>query len=159
VRERVLAAVRRIIRGEAIASGAERDPEITVTDSFPVLSNDPAASERTAAAFRATFGDALVIDPGPVSASEDFGDLRHRVRCARLLLGVGGVDGAAYLAAAQAGTVDRDVPSNHSPFFRAAGRADDRHRCLRVGLRRADLARPGLIGNLVRVVLSARRCR
>jgi hippurate hydrolase len=29
----------------------------------------------------------------------------------------GGVDGARYLAAAAAGTIDRDIPSNHSPFF------------------------------------------
>ncbi len=117
VRERVLAAVRRIIRGEAVASGAERDPEITVTDSFPVLSNDPAASERTAAAFRATFGEALVIDPGPVSASEDFGIFGTASGAPACYWVFGGVDAAAYLAAAQAGTVDRDVPSNHSPFF------------------------------------------
>ncbi|HEX3648346.1 MAG TPA: amidohydrolase, partial [Pseudonocardiaceae bacterium] len=41
VRTRVLAAVERIVRAEAMASGAERDPEIIVTDSFPVLYNDP----------------------------------------------------------------------------------------------------------------------
>jgi hippurate hydrolase len=117
VRERVLAAVHRIIRAEAIASGAERDPEITVTDSFPVLANDPAASERTAAAFRATFGEAMVIDPGPVSASEDFGIFGTASGSPACYWVFGGVDAAAYLAAAQAGTVDRDVPSNHSPFF------------------------------------------
>ena len=117
VRERVLAAVRRIIRGEAIASGAERDPEITVTDAFPVLFNDPAASERTAAAFRATLGAARVIDPGPVSASEDFGIFGTASGAPACYWVFGGVDADSYLAAAAAGTVDRDVPSNHSPFF------------------------------------------
>jgi hippurate hydrolase len=117
VRERVLGAVQRIIRGEAIASGAERDPEITVTDGFPVLFNDPAASERTAAAFRATLGAARVIDPGPVSASEDFGIFGTASGAPACYWVFGGVDADSYLAAAAAGTVDRDVPSNHSPFF------------------------------------------
>ena len=43
VRERVLAAVERIIRAEAAASGAPREPEIEVTSSFPAVANDPSA--------------------------------------------------------------------------------------------------------------------
>ncbi|HEX4723772.1 MAG TPA: amidohydrolase [Pseudonocardiaceae bacterium] len=117
VRERVLAAVRRIILAEAAASGAERDPEITVTDAFPVLHNDPGAVDRTAAAFRARFGDARVVDPGPVSASEDFGVFGTASGSPSCYWVFGGVDATRYVTAAQAGTLDRDVPSNHSPFF------------------------------------------
>lgn len=117
VRERVLAAVHRIIRAEAAASGAERDPAITVTDSFPVLYNDPGASDRTTAAFRAMFGADRVIDPGPVSASEDFGVFATASGAPGCYWVFGGVDGPRYLAAAAAGTIDRDIPSNHSPFF------------------------------------------
>jgi amidohydrolase len=117
VRERVLAGVHRIIRAEAVASGAEREPEIIVTDSFPVLFNDPAATERTAAALRAFMGDMLVIDPGPVTASEDFGVFGTACGAPSCFWVFGGVDAAMFMAAAQAGTADRDVPSNHSPFF------------------------------------------
>ncbi len=117
VRERVLAAVHRIIEAEAVASGAERAPEITVIDSFPVLFNDPGATERTAAAFRAAFGAARLIDPGPVTASEDFGVFGTASGAPNCYWLVGGVDADTYMAAAQAGTVDRDVPSNHSAFF------------------------------------------
>jgi hippurate hydrolase len=117
VRERVLAAVHRIIRAEAVASGAERAPEITVTDSFPVLRNDPAAADRTAAAFRAMFGAQRVVDPGPVSASEDFGVFGTASGSPSCYWVFGGIDAATFVAATQAGTVDRDIPSNHSPFF------------------------------------------
>jgi hippurate hydrolase len=117
VRDRALTAIRRIINAEAAASGAERDPAITVTDSFPVLRNDPDASDRTAAAFRARFGDERVLDPGRVSASEDFGVFGTASGSPSCYWVFGGVDAGRYLAAVQAGTVDRDVPSNHSPFF------------------------------------------
>ena len=117
VRERALTAIRRIINAEAAASGAERDPEITVTDSFPVLRNDVPAIERTAAAFRARFGDDRVIDPGRVSASEDFGVFGTSSGSPVCYWVFGGVDAAAYQAALMGDTVDRDIPSNHSPFF------------------------------------------
>ncbi|HEX4703495.1 MAG TPA: amidohydrolase [Pseudonocardiaceae bacterium] len=117
VRERVLAAVHRIIRAEAVASGAEREPEITMTDSFPVLFNDPGATDRTGAAFRAAFGAARLIDPGPVTASEDFGVFGTASGVPNCYWLFGGVEADTFMAAAAAGTVDRDVPSNHSPFF------------------------------------------
>lgn len=117
VRERVLAAVHRIIRAEAVASGAERDPEITVVDSFPVLVNDPAATERTHAAFRAALGAERVIDPGPVTGSEDFGMLGTAAGAPGCYWLLGGVDAAAFMAAEAAGTRDTDIPSNHSPYF------------------------------------------
>jgi hippurate hydrolase len=117
VRDRVLAAVHRVIRAEAVASGAEREPLIAVTDSFPVLVNDVAATERTAAALRAALGADLVVDPGAVTGSEDFGVFATRAGVPGCYWLFGGVDPAAFMAAAQAGTRDRDIPSNHSPLF------------------------------------------
>jgi amidohydrolase len=117
VRDRVLDAVRRIIRAEAAASGAERDPEITLTDSFPVLVNDAAATEQTMAALRDALGQDLVLDPGPVSGSEDFGMFATAAGIPSCYWLFGGVDAAAFFAAMEAGTRDRDIPSNHSPLF------------------------------------------
>ena len=55
VRERVLAAIERIVNAEAEASGAPRKPEITPLDRYPLNVNDEAASKRIAGAFRGHF--------------------------------------------------------------------------------------------------------
>src|SRR3954464_15023277 len=60
VRNRVLAAIERIVKAEAEASGAPRPPEITSLDSYPLNLNDKGASERVAAAFRAYFSSERV---------------------------------------------------------------------------------------------------
>jgi amidohydrolase len=117
VRSTVLAAVERIVRAEAAASGAERDPEIIVTDSFPVLYNDPGATDRTMAALRTALTDDRVVDPGAVTGSEDFGLFPTAAGVPGCYWLFGGVDPAAFQAAEEAGTRDRDIPSNHSPFF------------------------------------------
>jgi amidohydrolase len=46
VRDRVVAAVERVVRAEAAASGAPADPEITVFESFPAVVKDAAAARR-----------------------------------------------------------------------------------------------------------------
>ncbi|HEX3590703.1 MAG TPA: amidohydrolase [Pseudonocardiaceae bacterium] len=117
VRDRVLTAVHRIIRAEATASGAELEPDIVELDSFPVLFNDPAATERTMSALRTALPAEQVLDPGPVTGSEDFGLFGTAAGAPSCYWLFGGVDPAAFQAADEAGTRDRDIPSNHSPFF------------------------------------------
>ncbi|MFG6502531.1 amidohydrolase [Microbacterium sp. P05] len=116
VRIRIIEAIERIVRGEAAVSGAP-EPYIHHAQSFPVLVNDPSATERTHAAFRAAFGDSSVLDPGQVSGSEDVGILATAAGAPLVYWILGGTEPSSYLAAAQAGTLDRDVPSNHSPHF------------------------------------------
>ncbi|MGD8193063.1 amidohydrolase [Herbiconiux sp. P18] len=116
VRLRIIDAIERIVRAEAAASGAP-EPLIHYAQSFPVLVNDALAADRVDAAFRAAFGDASVLDPGQVSGSEDVGVLATAAGAPLVYWILGGVDAASYLAAAAAGTLDRDVPSNHSPHF------------------------------------------
>ncbi|MFJ2773225.1 amidohydrolase [Streptomyces sp. NPDC087300] len=118
-RDRVVAAVERIVKGEAATAGAEREPEITEIDSFPVLDNDAAAVERTMAAIGDVIGPGLIMDPGPVTGSEDVGYFATATDpeiplCYWLF---GGADPAEVIAAQKAGTFERDIPSNHSPFF------------------------------------------
>jgi len=116
VRVRIVEAIERIVRGEAAASGAP-EPHIHHAQSFPVLVNDPGARERTHSAFRAAFGDSSVLDPGEVSGSEDVGILATAAGAPLVFWILGGTEPSSYLAAAEAGTLDRDVPSNHSPHF------------------------------------------
>jgi len=120
VRAKVIAAIERIVRAEAAASAAPADPEITVFQSFPALVNDAAACARVSDAFGSDLGQGLVLDPGPVTASEDVGLLASAsgAPCAYWLLG--GADpvlfsGVTSLEEAEA--IIRRLPSNHSPLF------------------------------------------
>ncbi|KQV07809.1 amidohydrolase [Leifsonia sp. Root112D2] len=117
VRERVLGAMRRIVYAEAAASGAEREPEIVTEETFPVLVNDPDATERTVGAFRTAFGEQRVLDPGAVTGSEDVGELSTAAGAPLVYWILGGVDAQQYAAAVAADRVDSDIPSNHSPHF------------------------------------------
>ncbi|MEU1330675.1 amidohydrolase [Streptomyces sp. NPDC005865] len=119
VRTRVLAAVERIIRGEAATAGAEKEPEITEIDTFPVVTNDADAVDRTMAAISAVLGTERVVDPGQVTGSEDVGIFATAAQgqvplCYWLY---GGADADEVIAAQRAGTFERDIPSNHSPTF------------------------------------------
>ncbi|MFD9884515.1 amidohydrolase [Streptomyces alboflavus] len=117
VRARMRAAVERIVRGEAWVAGATREPEFTQLDAFPVLVNDDAAVARTMAAIGAVVGAGQVIDPGPVTGSEDVGILGTAAKAPVCYWLFGGCDPETYAAAQAAGTVDSDIPSNHSPRF------------------------------------------
>ncbi len=118
VRDKARAAIDRIIRAEAAASGARKDPEITTIISFPVLVNDPDACARLTDRFNAGVG--LALDPGPVTGSEDVGLLATAadVPCAYWFLG--GSDPALFegiTSVEEAKNIVDGLPSNHSPLF------------------------------------------
>ena len=120
VRTRTLAAIERVVRAEAAASGAPADPEITLLGSFPAVVNDAAACARLGDAFAGGLGEGLVLDPGPVTGSEDVGLLATAsgAPCAYWLLG--GADPALFAGAgslAEAEAIMRSLPANHSPLF------------------------------------------
>ena len=117
VRSRVLAAVDRIIRGEATTSGAPTPPEITTMYSFDALVNDETATARVAAALTSRFGDDRVMAGPAVAGSEDFGRFGARGGFPSVYWFVGGTDPAVYQAAKDAGRLLEDIPSNHSPYF------------------------------------------
>jgi hippurate hydrolase len=72
VRERMIAAIRRIATGECLTAGCPREPEVTVGNSFPVTVNDADTDRRVAAVHGEVFGAGTVFDPGPAMGSEDF---------------------------------------------------------------------------------------
>lgn len=120
VRERVLGAIERIVRAEAAASGATRDPEVTVVDGFPAVVNDVPASARTRPAFEALLGPDRVVDPGLVTGSEDVGLLASGSGAPCVFWLLGGADPAPFAAVTSAedmAAVVAQQPSNHSPFY------------------------------------------
>lgn len=116
VRDRVLAAITRIVHAEAAASGAPRPPEITPLDHYPLVKNDPESAQRVGDAFRRYFPAGRVQAGQPTTASEDFGSFGAEWGVPSVFWFVGGTDPAAYAAAKAAGGV-ADLPTNHSPHF------------------------------------------
>jgi hippurate hydrolase len=120
VRETVLAALRRVVHAEAAASGAPREPEIVLEESFPAVFNDPAACAHARSALQKVLGADRVLDPGVVTGSEDVGILATSAGAPLVYWLLGGADPAAFAAATNAADVERiakGLPSNHSPFF------------------------------------------
>ncbi|SDB83828.1 hippurate hydrolase [Sanguibacter gelidistatuariae] len=116
-REHVLAAVRRILDAEASAAGMTTPPTVVLGDHAPATINDAASAERLRARFVAEFGPQGVWSPAVVAGSEDVGLIATAAGVPLVFWFLGGTDPEIFAAAAQAGTVDRDVPGNHSPFF------------------------------------------
>lgn len=116
VRKRVLAAIKRIVKAEAEASGAPKPPEITTLDNYSLVSNDPDATERVANAFRGHFNGEHVVQVQATSASEDFGSFGAHWRAPSVFWFIGGTDPGVYKKAKAAGRV-HDIPTNHNPRF------------------------------------------
>ncbi|POX68229.1 amidohydrolase [Microbacterium sp. Ru50] len=116
-RERVLAKVERIVRAEAAASGAETEPTITTDHTLPPTINDHTATARLTAAFERAFGEGSVVDPGMFTGSEDVSWFAREAGVPLVFWFWGGVDPQKFADAVAAGTVERDIPTNHSPFF------------------------------------------
>ena len=115
-RAAILESIRRICRAEAEASGATRPPVFREINRYPLTENDPAATERVAAALRAELGDSVALAPQPASASEDFSAFGRAWGVPYVFWFVGGTDPAAYAQAVKEKTLSR-IPSNHSPRF------------------------------------------
>jgi hippurate hydrolase len=114
-RERMLASIRRIARAEGQASGSPQDPDFETVGTFPLTVNDPATTDRVAAAFATHFGGhALEIDRQTVS--EDFSNIPNAASVPYTYWALGITDEKTYRAAKKAGRL-QDLPTNHSPKF------------------------------------------
>ena len=63
------------MKAEATASGAEKEPEILESSSFPATVNDDAVTAKISSSFADVFGQDFNPDLPRVNASEDFGQL------------------------------------------------------------------------------------
>lgn len=105
VRAQVLAAVERLIRGEAVAAGAP-EPEIEHYTQLPPTINDADAAPETFAAIENALGTGRVSVERPRMGSEDFGLLGRAAGAPSVLW---------FFGSAEQGVVD--PPGNHSPHF------------------------------------------
>jgi hippurate hydrolase len=116
VQAAVRAAIERIIRAEAQASGAPREPEFSWDEGAPVLVSDPESTRATAEAFTRHFGAAWVHETGPVTPSEDAGVFGQAAKVPTVFWFLGGAEPETAFAAFLEGRLDR-LPANHSPEF------------------------------------------
>lgn len=115
IRQRILDAVKRIVRAECEASGSPKGPDFETIFSFPVTDNDAAATARVARAFTAHFGDRATEIPKQ-TVSEDFSKIPDAVSVPYCYWALGFTDRDTYLAAERDGHLE-DLPTNHSPKF------------------------------------------
>lgn len=120
VRDLLMRATERIVRGECAAAGSPRDPEFEYFDRFPLTSNDPGLTQTVTEAFTRHFGAERVFTTTPYTASEDFSTIPAAFGVPYTFWTVGSVPAERYRRAVEAGTVATDIPANHSPFFAPA---------------------------------------
>lgn len=142
VRQLVLAAIERIVRGECATAGSPKDPVIDHQMTLPVLSNDPGAIGTVADAFRSHFGNDAVVDSPQVTGSEDFGYFAEAAGCPNAFWFVGVTDPEKIRAAFEANRFAEDIPVNHNPRF-----APDASLCIGIGVEAMTQAALAWLGN------------
>ena len=118
VMEQLVAAIRRICAGTALAAGVPEDrlPVVTVTpESSPVTSNDAALARRLGGVFTEWLGADRVKRTPPITGAEDFTFYgRTAEKVPTCLWWVGGTAPEKFAESKRTGV---PVPSNHNPTF------------------------------------------
>ena len=117
LRQRIMAAIERIVRAECEASGSPQEPEFEYYDQFPLTHNDPTVNEKVTEAFTQFFGSEAVYETKPYTASEDFSRIPDAFDIPYAYWFIGSVAPEKYRRALEQDTLSEDIPANHSPFF------------------------------------------
>lgn len=105
VREKLLAAIERIVRAECEAANCPQPPEIELYESYPLTDNDAEVNAKVTEAFVAHFGADRVKHLDPITASEDFSVIPDAFAIPYCYWGFGGF------------TADQQPVPNHNPGF------------------------------------------
>jgi hippurate hydrolase len=114
VQAQVLKAIARIAKGEALASGAPREPLMSTGEGQAATYNDPALAERLAGRLSKELGAEAVLRGRPDMVSEDFGEFGKAAGIPSVMLRLGTVEPGRFKAAQEAGT---PLPSLHSSGY------------------------------------------
>jgi hippurate hydrolase len=113
VRKQILAAIARIVKAEAAAAGAQREPLIEHTEGTDAVYNNPALAERLKGPLEAALGKNNVVIEGPIAPSEDFSYFIEQ-GVPGFYFSLGGADPEQFAQSKASGNA---LPSNHSPLF------------------------------------------
>ncbi|MEU6122464.1 amidohydrolase [Streptomyces sp. NPDC047123] len=122
VRRRVIDAIARLAKAEALAADAPRQPDLITGYHLPATVNDPDQTEYVACVHEGVFGPEAVIPMGPNTASEDFGVLAQAAQVPSVFWFFGGNDPEEFQQALCADRLAEDIPPNHSSLFAPAPR-------------------------------------
>ena len=125
IRKQVLAAIMRITKAEAEASGTQREPLIEHYEATDAVYNDPALAQRLKPVLESALGKENVAVAEPIMGSEDFSYFIAQ-GVPSFFFGLGGAEPQKY---AQAKAAGENLPSNHSSLF-----APDRDPALHTGI-------------------------
>jgi metal-dependent amidase/aminoacylase/carboxypeptidase family protein len=125
-RERILAAIVRITKAEALAAGAPKEPLVEIKTAAHSAYNDPELTGVLVAKLRTILGPDKLIASPPKMAFDDFAE--YGLAGAReVMLWLGAVSPEKYAAAQKPGAPP--LPGVHSPFW-----APDYSAALRTGM-------------------------
>ncbi len=110
-RKRLLTAIEREAKGEAIAANAPKEPLVEVKSGTDAVYNEPELTRRMVAVLRTTLGPKNVVEMPAEMTSEDFSQY-GLAGVPAVLLHIGAVDPAKLEAARQSGV---PLPKLHSP--------------------------------------------
>lgn len=113
VRKHLLAAIARVAKAEAEASGAEKMPLVEEYESTSAVYNDPVLTQHLSAVLESVVGKGNIVKEDPLMTSEDYAVfIEQGIPSFYFTLGVADPQ---KLASARAN--HQELPSNHSPLF------------------------------------------
>lgn len=113
VHKRLLAAIERQAKGEALAANAPKEPLIATSSNTDAVYNDPELTQRMVVAARAAMGADRVVEMSASMGGEDFSQF-GLAGVRSVLLHVGAVDAAKLAESEKTGV---PVPGVHSPLW------------------------------------------
>ena len=116
-RERVLAAMRRIVKAECEASNSPKEPLIEPTTQFPLTANSDYMSSCLASSFAEFFKEDFDPEQPPINGSEDVSILASSIGKPYNFWFIGGIEHELWDRAEKAGRLFEDVAANHSAYF------------------------------------------
>jgi hippurate hydrolase len=125
VRKQLLAAIDRIVKGEAEAAGVTRLPEIEHPEATDAVVNDPALAKRLTAVLDTALGESNVETIAPIMGSEDFSVFVEQ-GIPGFYFVLGAANPEVFAKAKASGEI---LPSNHSSLY-----APDAPPSLRTGI-------------------------
>lgn len=116
LRKKCVDSIKRVVRAEAMAAGADRDPQFKFVGMLGATDNSSEVYDVVRPAFDEAFGeDSLRMKPW--TASEDFSVIPKSFGCPYLLWTVGITPQKQWKRAEAANRLNEDIPTNHNPSF------------------------------------------
>lgn len=116
LRQKCVDAIKRVVRAEAMAAGADRNPDFKFVGMLGATDNDQGVYDVVRPHFDSSFGEDS-IEMEPWTASEDFSVIPKSFGCPYMLWTIGITPRRQWQRAESAGRLDIDIPTNHNPGF------------------------------------------